>query len=79
MMYRNSCFYSNVDGGIDMCRYESHEEMIGRLRNLENRYGRQGLAKVGSIGKSVSGRDLVYIKISRNATGPRSKTEPMFK
>ena len=62
-----------------MCRYERHEEMISRLRNLENRYGRQGLAKVGSIGKSVLGRDLVYIKISRNATGTRSKTEPMFK
>ena len=62
-----------------MCRYERHEEMIGRLRSLENTYGRQGLAKVGSIGKSVLGRDLVYIRISRNATGSRSKTEPMFK
>ena len=60
-----------------MCRYDRHEEMVGRLRQLENRYGQ--LAKVGSIGKSVSGRDLVYIKISRNATGPRAISEPMFK
>ena len=66
-------------GGIDMCRYEKHGEMIGRLRSLERQYGRQGLVKIGSIGKSVSGRDLIYIKISRNATGPRQMTEPMFK
>ena len=70
---------SNVEGGIDMCRYEKHGEMIGRLRSLERQYGRQGLVKIGSIGKSVSGRDLIYIKISRNATGPRQMTEPMFK
>ena len=69
--------FRNVEGGIDMCRYDRHEEMVGRLRQLENRYGQ--LAKVGSIGKSVSGRDLVYIKISRNATGPRAISEPMFK
>ena len=62
-----------------MCRYEKHGEMIGRLRNLERQYGRQGLVKIGSLGKSVAGRDLIYIKISRNATGPRQMTEPMFK
>ena len=62
-----------------MCRYERHGEMISRLRNLERQYGGQGLVKIGSIGKSVSGRDLVYVKISRNATGPRKLTEPMFK
>ena len=71
--------YRNVEGGINMCRYESHDEMVAKLRNLENRYGRQGLAKVGSVGKSVQGRDLIYIKISRNATGRRTTGEPMFK
>ena len=69
----------NVDGGINMCRYETHGELISRLSSLENRYGRQGLVKVGSVGKSVLGQDLVYIKISRNATGPRTVGEPMFK
>ena len=70
-------FHRNVDGGINMCRYEGHEQMVGKLQNLAKTYGH--LAKVGSIGRSVSGRDLVYIKISRNATGPRALTEPMFK
>ena len=74
-----SAITSNVEGGIDMCRYEKHGEMVSRLRNLERQYGRQGLVKIGSIGKSVSGRDLIYVKISRNATGPRKLTEPMFK
>ena len=62
-----------------MCKYEGHDEMAARLRNLENRYGRQGLAKVGVVGNSVQGRSLVYIKISKNATGPRTLGEPLFK
>ena len=62
-----------------MCQYESHDGMASRLRDLENRYGRQGLAKVGVVGNSVQGRSLVYIKISKNATGPRALGEPLFK
>ena len=49
------------DGGIDMCEYETHEELIERLRQLERKY--PGLAQVGSVGKSVKGREMVYIKI----------------
>ena len=63
-----------------MCRYESHEDLHTRLRNLESRYGgRKGLAQLGTVGNSVTGRPLVFIKISKNATGPRTLTEPMFR
>ena len=62
-----------------MCRYESHEEMLRRLHQLENLYGRQGLIEVGTVGESVERRPLVYIKISKNATGQRTLGEPMFK
>ena len=62
-----------------MCKYESHAEMVGRLRNLEYRYGKQGLAQVGTVGKSVQGRELVYIKIGKNVTGRRAIGKPMFK
>ena len=47
---------------INMCKYDSHEEMVGRLRALEVEH--PGLAKTGIIGKTVEGRDLFYIKVS---------------
>ncbi len=72
---RQSC--ATFDGGIDMCRYESHEQMIRKLQTLAARYPH--LAAVGSVGKSVQGRDLIFIKISGNATQGRDLLEPMFK
>merc|ERR1712032_271283 len=62
--------------GINMCRYENHKEMIGRLQNLVQRF--PDIAKVGSIGNSVQGRPLVYIKLSANVE-KRSLLEPMVK
>ena len=47
---------------INMCEYDTHEEMVGRLRALE--VDHPGLAKTGIIGKTVEGRDLFYIKVS---------------
>ena len=47
---------------INMCEYDTHEEMVGRLRALEVEH--PGLAKTGIIGKTVEGRDLFYIKVS---------------
>ena len=52
--------------GIDMCRYDSHEELVGRLRALEAEH--PGLAKTGIIGKTVEGRDLFYIKVRKQET-----------
>ena len=49
--------------GIDMCRYDSHEELVGRLRAVEAEH--PGLAKTGIIGKTVEGRDLFYIKVRK--------------
>ena len=65
-----------VIDGIDMCGYESHQEMVGKLRNLQLEH--PTLVRVNSIGRSVRGQDLVYIKISGNV-GRRSFMEPMFK
>jgi len=61
---------------IRMCEYESHQSLVSKLQNLQKKY--PNLAKVGSIGKSVEGRPLIYIKISRNVN-KRSLLEPMFK
>jgi len=61
---------------INMCRYETHREMIQKLQDLERNNPR--LVKVGSIGKTDQGRPLVYVKISNNVE-KRSLLEPMFK
>ena len=67
---------SNYDGGIDMCSYQSHEEVIKRLERLQAQY--PNLVRVESLGKSVRGKDLVYAKLSENVAR-RSRGEPMFK
>ena len=67
---------SNYDGGIDMCGYQSHEEMVERLERLQTRF--PNLVRVGSLGKSVRSRDLVYAKLSENVA-QRGRGEPMFK
>ena len=55
-----------IEKGIDMCDYESHEEMIEKLEILATQY--PNLAMVDSVGNSVQGRTLVYIKISGNVS-----------
>ena len=59
-----------------MCGYQSHDEMLRRLKKLE--VAHPDLVRVGSIGKSVRGADLVYVKLSENVT-QRGRGEPMFK
>ena len=71
---REDC--ATFDGGINMCDYESHEQMLRRLVNLATRY--PSIASIDTIGNSAQGRHLAYIKISRNVT-KRSHLEPMFK
>ena len=55
-----------VENGIDMCDYESHEEMVEKLESLAIQY--PNFAMVGSVGNSVQGRPLAYIKISGNVS-----------
>ena len=55
-----------VENGIDMCDYESHEEMVEKLESLATQY--PNLALVSSVGNSVQGRPLAYIKISGNVS-----------
>jgi len=50
--------------------------MIAKLQSLAKRYPK--LAKYNTVGKSVQGRQLGYIKISSNVTR-RTRNEPMFK
>lgn len=71
---RRDC--ATFDGGIDMCSYESHDQMVRKLVNLATRY--PGLALVNSVGETAEGRPMAYIKISGNVT-QRSHLEPMFK
>jgi carboxypeptidase D len=59
-----------------MCDYESHDKMVSKLMKLATRY--PNLARVDSVGDSVQGRPLAFIKISANVTR-RSHLEPMFK
>jgi len=71
---REEC--ATFDNGINMCQYESHQKMVQKLVSLANRF--PNLAMVESVGKSVKGRQLAFIKISANVTR-RSNLEPMFK
>ena len=57
---------ATFDGGINMCNYGDHNQMVNRLNRLAEQF--PTLAQVGSIGRSVQGRPLVYIKISGNVT-----------
>ena len=59
-------YCETVENGIDMCDYESHEEMLEKLESLAAQY--PNLAMVGSVGNSVQGRPLAYIKISGNVS-----------
>jgi len=71
---REEC--ATFDNGINMCNYESHDKMVRKLVKLATRF--PNLAQVDTVGDSVEGRPLVYIKISGNVTR-RSHLEPMFK
>ena len=50
--------------------------MLKNLTEIQKLY--PSLAKVGSIGESVNGKPLYYIKLSSNVS-QRSLLEPMFK
>lgn len=62
---------------VNLENYHSHEELIATLKQLESDF--PFIAKTGSIGKSVEGRDLMYIRVTSNATATRPIGRPMFK
>lgn len=63
---RQDASCATFDGGINMCSYEPHAVMVGKLQNLAKRY--PSLAQVGSIGTSARGKHLAFIKITSNVT-----------
>ena len=68
-----------MENGINMCDYISNEELNAKIKELENTYSTHDLVKIGSIGKSVLGEDLTYLKITSNASNDRPLLKPMFK
>jgi len=64
------------EGGINLCEYPDHADLLTGLDSLALKYPR--LAATGSIGKSVEGKDLRYIKISKNVNR-RGVGEPMVR
>ena len=68
-----------MENGINMCDYITNEELNAKIEELENTYSSNDLVKIGSIGKSVLGEDLTYLKITSNASNDRPLLKPMFK
>jgi carboxypeptidase D len=62
--------------GVNMCEYGNHEELITKLGRLEKDF--PGFARTGSIGRSLKGKDLRYIVISKDVD-ERDDLEPMVK
>ncbi len=63
--------------GVQINQYHSHEELISAFHALERDF--PFIAKRGTIGKSVQGRELVYLHVTANVTAPRPIGKPMFK
>lgn len=63
--------------GANITAYHSHEQLVSVLKGLEQQY--PTIAKTGTIGQSVQGRDLIYLRVTANVTSPRPPTRPMFK
>mgnify|MGYP002052533446 CR=1 FL=1 len=68
-----------VENGIDMCNYITNDELKRQIKNLHDKYSSQNLIKIGTIGKSVQGEDLTYLKITSNVNSTRPLLKPMFK
>lgn len=62
---------------VTIIKYHSYEEMRSVFESLEKNF--PTVAKVGSIGKSTEGRDLMFLRIAAQVTAPRPIGVPMFK
>jgi len=65
-----------IEDELNLCAYPDHAQLVAGLKILANKYPK--LAATGLIGKSVEGRKLEYIKISKNVRR-RGVGEPMIK
>lgn len=63
--------------GVQLHKYHSHEELTAIFKTLERNF--PAIAKTGIIGKSVQGRDLIYLHITANVSSPRPVGKPMVK
>ena len=63
--------------GTNITAYHSHEQLVSLLKGLEQEF--PFIARTGTIGQSVQGRDLIYLRLTANVTNPRPLTRPMFK
>ena len=72
-------YCSNIENGINMCNYITNDELKSQVQNLYDKYSSQNLIKIGTIGKSVRGEDLTYLKITSNVNSTRKILKPMFK
>ena len=68
---------STLVNEVQLTKYHTHEEFKALFDDLEKQY--PFIAKTGVIGKSVQGRDLIYIQITSNVTAVRPVGHPMFK
>jgi len=62
---------------VTITKYHSYEEIKSIFESLEKNF--PTVARVGSIGKSTQGRDLIFLRIAANVTVPRPIGVPMFK
>ena len=51
---QRSCPRQGSRDGIDMCEYESHNQMLSKLKRLEDTF--PNLARVQRVGTSVKGK-----------------------
>jgi len=72
-----SCPRQGVRDGIAMCQYESHGQMLSKLRALEER--RPNLARLERVGSSVKGKPIVALRVTSGAGERRGSLKPMFK
>ena len=61
----------------DVSKYHSYEEAVATFQKYESQY--PDLAKMHSVGKSVQGRDLLVLQITRGVQKEREEGKPMFK
>ena len=62
---------------VQLTKYHTHEELKSVFEDLEKQF--PFIAKAGVIGKSIQGRDLIYLRVTSNATAVRPVGRPMFK
>ena len=63
--------------GVTINEYHSYDGLVEKFKRLERIFPNN--AEFGSIGRSVEGRELVYIHIGADVTKPRPIGQPMFK